>query len=175
MIHRLGEREGLFMTHLVVRWAALVATAMLGLTIVGFAFADTAPSKTSNDDTAVLLASEKAWADAAVNGDADRMASYMADEYIELAWEPADKATPAHWSTQTKAEWVGSVRSHKDVYTSVELRNLAVHLQGNLAVVTGEYSQKGTSGGKDISATGTYANTWVKRHGRWLVVHSVFP
>jgi ketosteroid isomerase-like protein len=160
------------MTHLMGRWAALVATTML-LTVFGSAGA--ASPKANNDDTAVLLASEKAWADAAVDADADRMASYMADEYIELAWEPAAQGAPAHWSTLTKAEWVGSVRSHKDVYTSVELRNLAVHLQGDLAVVTGEYSQKGTSGDKDISAAGTYANTWTKRHGRWLVVHSVFP
>jgi ketosteroid isomerase-like protein len=161
------------MTHLMGRRTALVATAVLGLTMAGIA--DAASSTPSNDDTTVLLANEKAWADAAVDGDADKMASYMADEYIELAWEPADKTAPAHWSTLTKAEWVASVRSHKDVYTSVELRNLAAHLQGDLAVVTGEYSQKGTSGGKDISATGTYANTWAKRHGRWLVVHSVFP
>ena len=55
------------------------------------------------------------------------------------------------------------------------LQNLAVHLEGHLAVVTGESSQKGVSGGKDISAAGTYANTWEKQHGRWVVVHSVFP
>ena len=40
---------------------------------------------------------------------------------------------------------------------------------------SGEYLQKGMSGGKDISAAGIYANTWEKRNGRWVVVHSVFP
>jgi len=149
------------MTHLIGRLAALAATAMLGLAAIGIA--DAAPAQSSQDDSQVLLASENDWAKAAVDGDADRMASYMADEYLELAWEPADQGTPAHWSTQNKTEWVESVRSHKDVYTSVELRNLAVHVQGNLAVVTGEYSQKGASGGKDISASGIYANTWIKR------------
>jgi ketosteroid isomerase-like protein len=57
----------------------------------------------------------------------------------------------------------------------VELHNLTVHIQGTLAVVSGEYSQKGTRGDKDISATGIYVNTWTKRGHRWLVVHSVFP
>jgi ketosteroid isomerase-like protein len=70
---------------------------------------------------------------------------------------------------------VQSVRSRTDVYKSVDLRNLTVHVQGTIAVVTGEYSQTGTSKGKDISASGIYANTWEKRGGRWLVVHSVFP
>jgi ketosteroid isomerase-like protein len=50
-----------------------------------------------------------------------------------------------------------------------------LHLQGTLAVVTGEYSQTGTRNGKDISATGIYANTWLKRNGRWVVIDSVFP
>jgi len=146
---------------------------MLMLAVISIASA--ALSRPSQDDSQVLLDNEHAWAKAALDGDADRMASYMADDYVELAWEPAAQSVPAHWSTTKKTEWVQSVRSRKDVYTSVELHNLTVHLQGDLAVVTGEYSQKGTSNGKDISATGIYADTWEKRGGRWLVVHSVFP
>jgi len=155
------------------RETTLGVTVLLGLLAVS-AFA-VALTKSSHDDSQVLLASEKAWAKAALDGNADKMASYMADEYLELAWDPAAKGALAHWSTTKKAEWVASVRSHKDVYTAVDLRNLTVHVQGNLAVVTGEYSQKGTSNGKDISGSGIYANTWTKRNGRWLVVHSVFP
>ena len=149
------------------------AILICGLVLVGARNA--APSSPNRDDAQVLLEDEQAWAKAAVDGDADRMASYMTDDYIELAWEPAAQGSAAHWAVVGKAEWVESVRTHKDVYTSVELHDLKVHLQGTLAVVTGEYSQKGTSGGKDISATGTYANTWTKRGNRWLVVHSVFP
>jgi len=161
------------MTQLLDRRAALAATAALGLAVVGIAHA--APAKSSNDDSQVLLANEQAWAKAAVDGDADRMAGYMADEYLELAWEPTAEGKPAHWSTQTKSEWVQSVRSHKEVYTSVELHNLSVHVLGDLAVVTGEYSQTTVSEGKDISASGIYANTWKRQHGRWVVVHSIFP
>jgi len=137
--------------------------------------ADATLNRPGADDSQVLLASENAWAKAAVDGDADRMASYMADDYLELAWEPAAPGAPAHWSTRKKKDWVESVRSHKEVYTSVDLRNLTAHVQGNLAVVSGEYSQKGTSNGKDNAAAGIYANTWAKRDGKWLVVHSVFP
>ena len=148
--------------------AALVAAVALGLTMIGRASA----ARGSPHDSETVLENEKAWAKAAVDGDADRMASYMADEYLELAWE---SAAPAHWSKTGKTEWVEAVRSRKDVYTSVDLHDLTVHLQGDLAVVTGQYSQKGVSNGRDISATGVYANTWAKRGGRWVVVHSIFP
>jgi len=161
------------MTRLFSGQTTIAAAALVGLIAVGVA--DVALTSPSHDDSRVLLESEKAWAKAAVDGNADLMARYMAAEYLELAWEPAAPGGAAHWSTVTKENWVESVRSRKDVYTSVELRSLTVHVQGNLAVVTGEYSQKGTSNGKDISASGIYANTWAKRNGRWLVVHSIFP
>jgi ketosteroid isomerase-like protein len=161
------------MTRLFSRKTTLAAIALVGLSVVGSATA--VLTRPSHDDSHFLLESEKAWAKAAVDGDADLMASYMAAEYLELAWEPAAPGAAAHWSTLTKEKWVESVRSRKDVYTSVDLRSLTVHVQGSLAVVTGEYSQKGTSNGKDISASGIYANTWVKRDRRWLVVHSIFP
>lgn len=127
-----------------------VAGLMLGLFVIG-GIGAAAPSFAGRDDSQLLIANEQAWAKAALDGDADRMASFMTDDYVELTWEPADQTSPAHWSTTSKAEWVESVRSRKDVYTSVELHNLTVHLQGTLAVVTGEYSQTGTSGSKDIS------------------------
>jgi ketosteroid isomerase-like protein len=126
-------------------------------------------------DVELLLTDEKAWAKAPVDGDADRMASFMADEYLELVWEPVTPTTAAHWTATTKEAWVQRVRRHTEVYTAVELKNLTVHLQGSMAVVTGEYSQVGTNDGKDNTSSGIYTNTWVKRKGRWLVIQSVFP
>jgi ketosteroid isomerase-like protein len=126
-------------------------------------------------DVDQLLANEKAWAQAPVDGDADRMASFMADEYLELVWEPATPKMAAHWSATTKEAWVKRVRQRTEVYTAVELKHLTVHLQGSLAVVTGEYSQVGINGGESNTSAGVYTNTWVKRKGRWLVIQSVFP
>ena len=99
----------------------------------------------------------------------------MADEYVELLWSPATPTTRAQWTATGKKEWVEAVRRHTEVYTSVNLRNITVHLQAALAAVAGEYSQIGTKAGKDNTATGMYANTWVKRNGRWVIVASVFP
>jgi ketosteroid isomerase-like protein len=149
----------------------VVGGALLGLALI----TATTATGTTLSDSERLIANEKAWAKASLDGDADRMASYMAEEYVELAWEPATKTAPAHWSSTAKREWVESVRHRTEVYTSVDVRNLTVHLQGTLAVVTGEYSQTGTNNGKDISAKGIYADTWLKQNGRWVVIHSVFP
>ena len=101
-------------------------------------------------DSEQLIANEKAWAQAAQDSDADRIST-------------------------RKKEWVEAVRRRTEVYSSVEVRNLTVHLQGTLAVVTGEYSQTGTKHGKDISSSGIYADTWLKRNGHWVVIDSVFP
>ena len=151
----------------VVTWL-LLSCALISVTA-------TVATGNTPSDSEQLIANEKAWAKASLAGDADRMASYMAEEYVELAWEAATATAPAHWSSTGKKEWVEAVRRRTEVYTSVDLHNLSVHLQGSLAVVTGEYSQTGTHNGKDISATGIYANTWAKRNGQWVVIHSVFP
>jgi ketosteroid isomerase-like protein len=152
------------------RASALVLTSMLLLCMTR-----SIATETGRSDIEQLLDNERAWARAAVDGEADRMASFMADEYLELSWEPATPTTSTHWSATSKNEWVQKVRNHTEVYTAVELKNLTVHLQGALAVVTGEYSQTGKNDGKENGSAGIYTNTWVKRKGRWLVVQSVFP
>ena len=57
-------------------------------------------------DSEQLIANEKAWAQAAQDSDADRMASYMAEEYVEHVWEGATASAPVHWSSTRKKEWV---------------------------------------------------------------------
>lgn len=126
-------------------------------------------------DTEQIVASERAWAAAPVKGDAAGMASFMLDDYVEIALEAASSQSKGNWVTTRKAEWVDLVRSGREKYTSVELRNIKVYLHGEVATTTGEYSQTGTKDGKDISASGFYIDTWVKRNGKWLVVSSVFP
>jgi ketosteroid isomerase-like protein len=122
-----------------------------------------------------IVAAEHAWAKAAVDGDAATMASLMSDDYVEIAWEPASAKSKAGWVTTDKAAWVELVRSGREKYESVELLNIKVYVQGNLATVTGEYRQKGTNGGKDISGSGAYVNTWSKLDGHLRVINSVFP
>ena len=128
----------------------------------------------TGSDSASILAAEKAWADAPVHHDYATFAKYMSEDYvlIEVNTEPGKK--PA-FKVSTKAQWVERVSSGREKYDAVEIHDLKVVLNRDVATVTGQYSQKGTQDGKDISAAGLYVDTWVKRRGKWLVVNSVFP
>ena len=128
----------------------------------------------AQSDVNSIMTSERAFAKAAVDGDAEAMATYMSDDYIEFSSEQIQGGKTV-WKAMTKSEWVEKVRSKREKYTSVELHNLKVYLQTTVATLTGEYSQTGTEDGKDISASGFYVDTWVKVNGKWKVVSSVFP
>ena len=130
---------------------------------------------TVKTDVSDVLAADQAWAKAAIGDNADLFASYMVDEYILIELEPATAEAPSHWGSTSKKDWVAAVRSGTQRYSAVELHNQVVHLQGSIATVTGEYSQKAIKAGKDDSSSGSYVETWVKRKGRWLALNSVFP
>jgi ketosteroid isomerase-like protein len=98
----------------------------------------------------------------------------MSDDYLELTLT-TDPASQLHWKAATKSEWLALIRSGEEKYESVHLTNLTVHLHGNVATVTGEYTQKGTRDHEDISSTGPYVDTWIKENGTWHIVSSVFP
>jgi len=147
--------------------AVLVITATVNLLTV--------QSGNSSDlsDTNLIIASEHAWAQAAVKGDASTMAGFMADDYVEIAIET--KSGKSKWVTTDKATWIGLVRSGREKYTSVEINNFKTYLHGDVATITAEYSQTGIVDGKDISGSGFYIDTWVKKNAKWQLVSSVFP
>lgn len=128
----------------------------------------------ASNDTEQILAAEHAWSQAAVDGNTARIGSLMSDDFLELTLTTGPDQQ-LHWKATTKFEWLGLLRSGEEKYESVDLSNLSVHLHRNVATVTGEYTQKGTRGRDDISATGPYVDTWIKEGGTWRVVSSVFP
>ncbi len=122
----------------------------------------------------VIIAAEHAWANAAVERNVDAFSRYMSDDYL-LIMVNTGPDKKSEFELRTKPKWVEMVRSGREKYDMVEIHNLQVLFNGDIATVTGQYSQKGTSDGKDISAAGLYVDTWVKRQGQWLLVNSVFP
>lgn len=107
---------------------------------------------------------EHQWVNAALKGNAEAFAEFMADDYIAVS----------NGRMRDKRAWVEAVRSGSRTYQSVDLRNLRVRVYGNTAVVSGEYAQKGFTGGEQDIATGVYVTTWLKRHGRWQAIASGF-
>jgi ketosteroid isomerase-like protein len=55
-------------------------------------------------------------------------------------------------------------------YTLVD--PLFLRVTGDVAIVGGEARVKGTDGGKPFAEHFRYANTFVKREGRWIVVYT---
>src|SRR5215472_18644305 len=108
----------------------ILSGALLSVAVTSATATATAQAGNGLSDSEQLIANEKAWAKAAQDSDADRMASYMAEEYVEHAWESATATAPAPWSATRKKEWVEAVRRRTEIYSSVEVRNLTVHLQG---------------------------------------------
>jgi ketosteroid isomerase-like protein len=124
---------------------------------------------------ALLIQNEHVWAQSAITRDIATFRRLMTDDYVQLILQPATPTQKATWSSTTKDEWTELLRSGSEQYQSVELRNLHVYLQGDIATVSGEYSQKGTKNGADNSYDGVYVDIWVRRHGVWRVASSAFP
>ena len=159
--------------HQLQRWRSPVKP-LLCLAVLLFGSLISGPSG-ENLSAEKIIAAEHAWAKAAVDHDAAKMASFMADDYIEITLEAATTTTKAEWKTTAKADWVDLVRTGREKYESVDIRNLKLYFHGDVVTVTGEFSQKGTTDGRDNSATGVYVDTWAKRAGHWRLVSSVFP
>jgi ketosteroid isomerase-like protein len=135
-----------------------------------FARADTPKSESRE-----VLAAEHAGVKAFLDGEVATLDRVIADDYVEMIWEPASGTVAAHWKTQTKQEWLDLVRSGREKYLSVELHNEKVFLHGDVATVLAEYSQRATKDGKDYKETGSEIDTWKRRDGSWQLISSVFP
>jgi ketosteroid isomerase-like protein len=132
-------------------------------------------SKDSNSNERTVEARSRAWAKAAVDGDVDAFRSFATDDYVMLWVDPASNGQPARWHARSRDEWVDMLRTGKVKYSSVVFRNTKARVNGDIAIFTGEYSQKAVGDGTESDESGFFAETWVKRHGLWLAVSTVFP
>ena len=132
------------------------------------------PQSDSQKQSDMIIAAEREWAKAAVDRDVATFSKYMSDDYVLIAVNATPGREP-EFDVTTKSSWVEKVRSGREKYDSVEIHNLKVFFNGELATVTGAYSQKGTSAGKDISASGIYVDTWRRRNGQLQLINSTFP
>jgi ketosteroid isomerase-like protein len=138
------------------------------------ATAESSPAAKQTDEI-LLMARARAWAQSSVDRDIALFRSFMADDYVELILQPATATQKATWVSTTKDGWTDLLRSGHEQYESVELRNLKVYLHGDVATVSGEYSQKGSKNGADNSYDGFEVDTWARRSGTWLLISSTFP
>lgn len=156
------------------RVVASIAVALLFIVPAAPLMAKSSSAAKQTDEE-LLIERERAWTQSAVDRDIALFRSFMADNYVELIQQTATAAQTTTWESATKDMWTELLRSGHEHYDFVKLFDLKVYLQGDVATVTGKYSQKGTKNGLDNSYDGSYVNTWVRHRGVWLLINSTFP
>jgi len=118
------------------------------------------PQQTSPEITKILTL-EQRWTDAYRIRSLQIMTSLLNDDFV---------ITVEDGSVYGK---VGYMSHTMDTSTQVELAeesNLKVHMHGNVAVVTGEYHEKGSSAGKGYEYRDRLTDVWMKNGSEWQLV-----
>jgi ketosteroid isomerase-like protein len=107
---------------------------------------------------------EHDWIDAMKAGDADKLGAILGDDWAGLGFGSGEKAT--------KKSYLDMVKSGKGTVESFDFGPMSVKVLGNVAVVMGSDTQKGTENGKDFSGKYQWMDVFVKRNGNWVAVRS---
>jgi ketosteroid isomerase-like protein len=132
--------------------------ALLGLLIAPHAWAQT--SGTAEQE---LITLENAWKQAVVNRDAASLQRLYAAEYL---------STDQEGIVWDKAQDIAIDTTGGSRLASYKLDDLKVRLYGNVAVVTGRNTSKGTFHGSAAQGQSRFTDVFVKRDGRWQCVTS---
>ena len=126
---------------------------------------------------------------ASLQGDSDKAASFMADEYIQtdISGHVQDKAT---WFKEYFNPLAELIRAGKFRWEMYEQKELQFRVYGDSAVVVGVLEAKG-SGAKWVPQSHTWAadpnasfsgtlrftHVYIKRNGKWLLaaLHNAVP
>jgi len=141
-----------------MKWWGIVAALMLAL--VAWPRAQ-APSGVERE----LIAIENNWSQASLKRDAAALPQFYADEYI---------FTDADGVVTNKTQEIANITGGSFRLAAYKFDHLAVHVYGDVAVVTGQNTIKGSwqDIGRDISGPYRFTDVFVKRNGRWLCVAS---
>jgi ketosteroid isomerase-like protein len=121
-----------------------------------------------DDEAAARVAAEvvavgDAWAAAIVANDADRIADFMADEWVIVS---ASGVSPA-------SEFLGLVRSGALTHSAFRRAGTArVRVYGDSAVLTARVANTAHHAGIDYDADEWTTDVFVRRDGRWRCVLS---
>lgn len=100
--------------------------------------------------------------DAAVKGDVSALEPTTSDDYVRIGPEGG---------MMNKTEYLDALKSGNLKYQSIQTKDSKIQNYGNAAVSTGTADIKGTYKGRDISGNYRVSQVFVKRNGKWQVVH----
>jgi ketosteroid isomerase-like protein len=116
----------------------------------------------SLSDREVVLYMEREWNDAIMKHDAD----WKERNYAAFATDVNSRTG----AIETKAEAIASTRTDKFTYDALELSDIGIRVEGDVAVVTGVNHVRGKEAdGKAVDRRIRFTDTFIKRDGRWQV------
>jgi uncharacterized protein (TIGR02246 family) len=105
-----------------------------------------------------LVALADAWSEAIVSDDADRIAEYMADDWVIVSWS----------GVTTREDFLSYVRSGVLGHSRMEgVGERRVRVYGDTAVLTVRVVSTAQYGGEDINADEWTTDVFVRRDGAW--------
>ena len=108
-----------------------------------------------------ILAVSEAWAEAIVANDADRIGSFMADEWIMVS----------NMGVSTKEHFLGFVASGQLTHDSMDLAELAaIKVYGDTAIFAGRVTNTAHFGSETFDANEWTSDVFVKIAGEWKCV-----
>jgi ketosteroid isomerase-like protein len=116
-----------------------------------------------SDSASKVLVLESKWNDAYRQRDIAMLNALLSDDFI---------ITVEDGTTYSKSGYIARLGGTGEHVELSEMSNLKVRVHGNVAVVTGEYHEKGTSKGKPYEYHDRLTDVWVNSDGRWQVVAS---
>lgn len=108
-----------------------------------------------------IIALEKAWNQAYKMADI-RALNALLDDHIILINDDG--------STQSKDEWLKTVKVSNSQEQQVSPESLSVRVYGDTAIATGVFRAKGTEGGKAYIRRERFVDTWINKNGNWVCV-----
>jgi ketosteroid isomerase-like protein len=115
------------------------------------------------DTQADLLKIGEDWAAAMVANDAERISSYMADDWVIVSER----------GVSTKQDFLGFVRSGQLTHSMFEMRGDArIKEYGDTAVLSARIVNTAHFGGQQFDADEWTTDIFVRREGRWLCILS---
>ena len=108
-----------------------------------------------------IIALEKAWNQAYKLGDTRALDGILDDQIVLIN----DDGT-----TQTKGEFLASVKPAKSQEQQVAPESINVHVFGTTAISTGVFRAKGVEAGKPYVRRERFVDTWVYKGGKWVCV-----
>ncbi len=133
-----------------------------------FAAADFRPASGQKESeasgpAAKIISLENKWNEAYKQRDVAAMNSLLSNDFL---------ITIEDGSTYSKTGYIAHCGDKSTVVDISEFSDMRVRMHGNTAVLTGQYHEKGVSGGKPYEYHDRMTDVWMLIDGRWQVIAS---